>query len=108
MSNLEFKLVKHAPSINIRRGKSRYQNVTHIFFNKQCLAKKIIPNYAKVKIPAAQKTQNRAQTTQIKEEIKFLYKKKGKINKDLYMLSWNSCNNNLLLLLYCCVNTVFN
>jgi len=47
-----------------------------IFFNKQCLTKKIIPNYANIKIPAmspaAHKTQSNAQITQIKEEIKFL------------------------------------
>jgi len=59
-----------------------------IFFNKQCLAKKIVPNYANIKVPttspAAHKTQRKAQITRIKEEIKFLYKKKDKINKDLY------------------------
>jgi len=53
-----------------------------IFFNKQCLTKHITPNYAYDKIPAtspaAHKTQNRAQTTRIKEEIKFLCKKKTK------------------------------
>ena len=53
-----------------------------IFSNKQCLIKKIIPNYANIKIPntslAAYKTQNKVQITGIKEEVKFLYKKKTK------------------------------
>ena len=35
-----------------------------IYFNKQCLAKKIVPNYANIKVPntspAAQKTQNKS------------------------------------------------
>jgi len=38
-----------------------------IFFNKQCLTKKIIPNYANTKVPitspATYKTQNKAQIT---------------------------------------------
>jgi len=59
-----------------------------IFFNKQCLAKQITPNYANFKIPttspAATKAQNKAQTIRFIEEIRFLYKKKDKINKDLY------------------------
>jgi hypothetical protein len=54
-----------------------------IFFNKQCLTKQIVPNYANIKVPAtslaAHKTQSKAQLTRFKEEIKFLYKKKGKI-----------------------------
>jgi len=55
----------------------------NIFFNKQCLTKKIIPNYANIKVPipspATYKTQNKAQITQIKQEIKFLYEKKVKV-----------------------------
>jgi len=47
-----------------------------IFFNKQCLTKKIIPNYGNIKVPitlpAAYKTQNKVQITRIKENIKFL------------------------------------
>ena len=37
--------------------------------------------------PAARKTQSRAQTTRIKEEIKFLYNKKDKTNKYLYKVN---------------------
>ena len=42
-----------------------------IYFNKQCLAKKVVPNYANIKVPntspAALKTQNKAQITQKKK-----------------------------------------
>jgi len=59
-----------------------------IFFNKQCLFKKIVPKYANIKVcttsPAALRTKSKAQIIRIKEEIKFLYKKKDKVNKDLY------------------------
>ena len=56
-----------------------------IFFNKQCLDKQITPNYANFRIPttspAATKAQSKAQTIRLKEEIRFLYKKKDIINK---------------------------
>jgi len=59
-----------------------------IFFNKQCLTKKIVPNYANIEVsatsPVARKTQSKFQITRNKEEIKFLCKKKDKISKDLY------------------------
>ena len=52
------------------------------------MIKKIITNYANVKIPntspAARTTQKNIHTMRIKDEIKFLYKKKQKLNKDLY------------------------
>ena len=58
-----------------------------IYFNKQCLTKKIVPKYANIRVPntspAAHKTQSKAQITQIKEEIKFLYKKKTKLINQL-------------------------
>jgi len=42
------------------------------YFNKQCLAKKIIPNYANIKVqntyPAAKLTSKKAQTTRAKDE----------------------------------------
>jgi len=75
---------------------------TDIFFNKQCLTKKIIPNYTNTKVPitspAAYKTQNKAQNTQIKEEIKFLYKKKDKMN--------NSCTTTTNIQLLCIDGTL--
>jgi hypothetical protein len=59
-----------------------------ISFNKQCLHHKVTPNYAKIKVPAtspgATVTQNKVRTIRIKDEIKFLYKKKEQLNKQLY------------------------
>jgi len=59
-------------------------------FNKQCLVKKIVPNYVNVKIantsPAALVTTKKAQITRIKDEIKYLYKKKEKLNHELYKI----------------------
>ena len=57
-------------------------------FNQQCLIRKVIPNYAKFKIPytspASQVTQKKIHIIRTKDEIKFLYKKKQKLNRDLY------------------------
>jgi hypothetical protein len=51
----------------------------YIFFNKQCLAKNIIPKYANIKVPATSKaahyTQKKVSLIRIKDEIKFLYMK---------------------------------
>jgi hypothetical protein len=50
-----------------------------IYFNRQRLAKKIFPNYAKIKIlytsPATYITKKKVQTIRLKYEIKFLYMK---------------------------------
>jgi hypothetical protein len=59
-----------------------------IFFNKQCLAKNIIPKYANIKVPATSKaahtTQKKVSLIRIKDEIKLLYMKKEQLNKKLY------------------------
>jgi len=51
-----------------------------IFFNRQCLAKNMIPKYANVKVPVTSKaayiTQKKIRFTRIKDEIQFLYMKK--------------------------------
>ena len=66
------------------------QSYTNIYFNKQCLTKKFTPNYANVKLPntspAAHITQKRVHIMRIKDEIKFLYKKKQKLNNYLYKI----------------------
>jgi hypothetical protein len=54
---------------------------SNIHFNRQCLTKELIPNYAnKIKIPhtspAAATTLKKAQILRIKDELKLLYKKK--------------------------------
>ena len=52
----------------------------NIYFNKQCLIQNLIPTYAKIKVastsPAAKFTQQKTQILRIKDEIRFLYKKK--------------------------------
>jgi hypothetical protein len=62
----------------------------NIYFNGQRLIKNVIPNYAKIKIlyisPATNITQKNVQTIRRKEEIKFLYMKKEKLNDDLYKM----------------------
>jgi len=54
------------------------------------LAKKTVPNYVNIKIantsPAALVTTKKTQITHIKDEIKFLYKKKEKLNHELYKI----------------------
>jgi hypothetical protein len=51
-----------------------------IFFNKQCLTKNLIPDYANIKIPttsqAAHTTQKKISSIRIKDEIRFLHMKK--------------------------------
>jgi hypothetical protein len=60
----------------------------NIYFNKQCLANDVTPKYANLKFtntsPAAQTTTKKAQTIRVKNEIKFLFKKKEKLNRELY------------------------
>ena len=60
----------------------------NIYFNKQCLNNNFIPTYAKINIKnnskAATITKEKAQKIRLKEEIKFLYKKKEHLNGTLY------------------------
>ena len=48
----------------------------------------MIPKYAPIKVPytspASKTTQKKVQLSRIKEEIKYLYKKKDKVNESLY------------------------
>jgi hypothetical protein len=67
-----------------------------IYFNKQCLDKNITPNYAKCKIPhtspAAKIKQQKTRKTRIKDEIRFLYRKKKHINTQLYKAHLQAAN----------------
>jgi hypothetical protein len=75
---------------------NRYMNLktklmkcyANLYFNRQCLVKKLIPKYADIKIPntspAADYTSKKIRNIRIKDEIKFLHKKKQQLNKDLY------------------------
>ena len=89
MENFKF-IAGQASSINqYKNTRSKLLKCcANIYSNKQCLAKKIIPNYAKLKFhntsPAAQLTSKNAQSTRIKDEIKFLFVKKDKLNRELY------------------------
>jgi hypothetical protein len=68
----------------------------NIYFNKQCLIKKVTPNYAKCKIPqtspASNYTRRKIHNIRIKDEIRFLYKKKQKLNTDLYNIHLEATN----------------
>ena len=60
----------------------------NIYFNRQCFNKKVIPIYADIKVahtsPASNITSKKTHMIRIRDEIKFLYKKKEKLNSDLY------------------------
>jgi hypothetical protein len=62
----------------------------NIYFNKQCITKRVIPKYVNIKTantsPASQVTAKKAQIIRIKDDIKFLYKKKEKLNRELYKI----------------------
>ena len=59
-----------------------------IYFNKQCLAKKLTPTYAKVKVPntspAHTYTQRKAMVMRIKDEVRYLHCKKQRLNRQIY------------------------
>ena len=61
----------------------------NIYFNKQCLKKKIVPSYANIKLPntspASRNTQRKIHSMRIRDEIIFLYKKK-QLNNTLYKI----------------------
>jgi hypothetical protein len=89
MSAIKF-VARQASSVNVH--KNLWSNTlkcnANIYFNKQCLFKKVIPKYASTKFadtsPAAQVTTKKAQITRVKNEIKFLFKKKERLNQELY------------------------
>jgi quinol monooxygenase YgiN len=70
----------------------------NIYFNKACLRHNITPKYAQVHIKtantskAAKHTETQTRLLRIKNEVKFLYKKKQQLNKDLYRLHIKSAN----------------
>ena len=91
--------------VNASRGfVHQYKNVKRkllscnadIYFNQQCLRKKLTPKFARIKIPnyspAAKATIVKTQTIRVREEIKFLYIKKQQLNKKLYYLHLNIAN----------------
>jgi hypothetical protein len=75
-------MASQAKSINLYKNyrSKLLKCCVNIYFNKQCLQKKVIPKYANIKFgnlsPAASVTSRKPQITRIKDEIKFLHKKK--------------------------------
>ena len=61
-----------------------------IYFNKQCLNKRIVPSYANIKLPntspAALTTQRKVHSMRIRDEIRFLHKKKPQLKNTLYKI----------------------
>jgi len=61
---------------------------SNIYFNRLCLKQGLIPKYVQIKLPytspASIITQKKTQITRLKEEIKFIYKRKDKLNEFLY------------------------
>jgi hypothetical protein len=90
MANAKIKFIaSQAKTIHLYRN-TRSKLIkcnTNIYFNKQCLAKKVTPKYANLNFtnnsPAAQITTNKAQVLRLKNEIKFLFKKNEKLNQEL-------------------------
>ena len=83
-------LASQAHSINLYKNiRTKVMNCcANTYFNRQRLIKKVFPKYANLKItytfPATHITQKKIHTIRLKDEIKFLYKKKEKLNNDLY------------------------
>ena len=80
MTNVKF-VARLANSVNLYKNcrSKLLKCCANIYFNKQCLLK-VIPKHAKIKFgnssPAAVVTTKKAQIARIKDEIKFLFKKK--------------------------------
>jgi hypothetical protein len=57
-----------------------------VFFNKQCLVKNTVPYYANINVPitsqAAHFTKGKIFSIRIKDEIKFLHKKKTNLKNN--------------------------
>ncbi|GFG35868.1 hypothetical protein Cfor_05241 [Coptotermes formosanus] len=71
--------------------------IANIYFNRQCIARNLIPIYEEIQIsntlPAARHTRRKYQTQRIRDEIKFLYAKKQNLNYQLYQLHVQICNS---------------
>jgi hypothetical protein len=78
--------------------KRKLLNCNANIFNKTCLKQNITPKYAQIHIKtantseAAKHTETQTRILRIKNEIKFLYKKKQHLNKQLYDLHIQNAN----------------
>jgi hypothetical protein len=95
----------HLKIINASQGSIRkYEDLRRrlnncnasIYFNKQCIKRQLIPNYANIKVPntspAHKHTQQKIPTIRTKDEIKFLYSKKQQLNLQTYYLHLTLAN----------------
>ena len=61
-----------------------------IYFNKQCLARKLTPTHARIKVPntspAHLHTKHKASVMRIKDEVRYLHSKKKNLNTHIYDL----------------------
>jgi len=96
----QFKIISASQSsIHIFTSLKRqiYNCNASIYFNKQCLIKKLTPTYANITIPntspAHKFTQQKVTTIRIKDEIKYLHSKKQKLNAQTYRLHLTLANN---------------
>jgi len=95
----DLKIVNASQSL-IRRftslKKRLYNCNANIYFNRQCLKRKLTPSYARIKIPntspAHKHTLHKVTTVRKKDEIKYPYSKKQKQNKLIYHLHLTLAN----------------
>jgi hypothetical protein len=86
--------IDHASRGSIQTYESLKRKLYHcnasIYFNKQCLKKKLIPSYAKIRIPRTSPahiyTQQKVPNIRIRDKIRYLHRKKQLINQQLYNL----------------------
>ena len=91
MSHLKVIRTSQGPIHKFTSLKRKLYNCNaNIYFNKQCLKTKLIPAYAKIKIPntspACKYTQHKATIMRTRDEIKFLHSKKQQLNHQIYRL----------------------
>jgi hypothetical protein len=83
-------LVSQAQNINkYKKLRTKFAKCcANIYFNKQCLYSKVIPNFVQLKFPntssASRSATKKMQTMRLKDENKFLHKKKEQLNRELY------------------------
>jgi hypothetical protein len=74
---------------NLRTKVLKYS--ANIYFNRQCLNKKLIPNYAKINLPytyrAIKIAQHKIQSLRLKDEFKYTCIKKEELSNELYNIS---------------------
>ena len=79
MINIKF-IASQAKSINLYKNtrSKLLKYCASIYFNKQCIAKNVIPKYVSIKFistsPISQVSAKKAQIICLKDEIKFLFK----------------------------------